>query len=71
MVVPGPWQWTDGDHPVEYRRMCQKGGRWGSWTNGAAIWHREKLHSQVGMLNEQVPAFLPNPKSRQSLPLDV
>jgi hypothetical protein len=34
------------DH-VEYRHMCQKAGKWGSWTNGAAVWDRERLVERV------------------------
>jgi hypothetical protein len=30
----GAGDWAGGQRYVEYRYMCQKSGRWGSWTNG-------------------------------------
>ncbi|EKX49363.1 hypothetical protein GUITHDRAFT_151524, partial [Guillardia theta CCMP2712] len=49
----GEWQRAGGEDAVEYRRMCQKNGKWGSWTNGAALWDRRKLEEHVGRFNEQ------------------
>jgi hypothetical protein len=30
--------------------MCQKDGRWGSWTNGAALWERSRLEQVRGSI---------------------
>jgi len=44
---PQTIQGSDGSS-IEYRRMCQKDGRWGSWTNGAALWERSRLEQVRG-----------------------
>ena len=40
---------------VEYRRRClnlQSGGIWGSYTNGASLYHRERLRGVGRMFGE-------------------